>query len=107
MSGSDAQPPRLPFPMGLMPSMPLQMPLPQIVFNGFLTSHTASEVTTAVSFSDRPIVMLIMSPSVAKSFAMSILSAVDHYEKSAGLTVDTIEDIQNRMVAYNEADPQK
>jgi hypothetical protein len=89
----------------LMMAQQLQMPLPTIVFNGFSHTHTASEVSGLLTFGDRPIATLVMAPVIAKSFALSLLETVQHYERSTGTVVSTLDELSERMAKFtaNEA----
>ncbi len=101
MSSSGNQPPRPPFFPAPFP-MQMQIPVAQLVFNGFATAHSASEVTSLISFQDRQLALLIMPPSVAKSFANSLLEAIGHYERTANIKIETIEELERRMTAAAE-----
>jgi hypothetical protein len=85
------------------------MPLPQVVFNGYAHNHSASEFTSILSFGPRAVISLVMPPSVAKSFAQSLLEMVGHYEAATGTTVNTIAELNERIAAYetqNEPSPE-
>jgi hypothetical protein len=89
-----------------MMAQQLQMPAPNLVLNGFSHAHTASEVTGLLTFGDRPIAMLVMAPVVAKSFALSLLETVRHYERSTGTVVGTLEELSERMTAFAATEAQ-
>jgi hypothetical protein len=76
------------------------LPLPQVVFNGFAHNLTASEIASVVSFGPRPLLMLVMPPVVAKSFALSLLEMVERYEAATGTAVGTIAELAARLAAY-------
>jgi len=77
-----------------------QIAIPQIVFNGYANGHTASEMTAILTFSDRPLASLVMSPVVAKSFALSLLETVKGYEASTGIEIETISVLTERIAEY-------
>src|SRR6185312_6839230 len=77
------------------------LPIPVVVFNGFAHNHSASEVTSIVSLGARPVLALVMPPVVAKSFAVSLLEIVERYEAATGSTVYTIDELNERISAYN------
>jgi hypothetical protein len=76
------------------------IPLPQLFFNGFGHNHSASEITSLLSFGPRPLLQLVMPPVVAKSFALSLLETVHRYEAATGTTVGTIASLNERIAAY-------
>jgi len=79
------------------------MQSPQIVFNAFANGLSASEITSLLSFGPRPLVTLIMAPSVAKTFALSLLESVEKYEQATGSQVPTIQELSDRLTAYQLA----
>lgn len=76
------------------------MQLPQLVFNSFANGISASEITSSLSYGPRPLVTLIMAPSVAKSFANALLEMVQTYEHATGLQVLTVQELADRLAAY-------
>jgi hypothetical protein len=76
-----------------------QMPLPQLAFNSFANNTSATEIISILAFGARPMGMLIMAPSVAKTFALALLEMVETYEKLSGIKVDTLSEITERMAA--------
>lgn len=88
-----------------VPQLPLQLPIPQIVFNGFGHGLTASEITSVLSFGPRALAMLVMPPVVAKTFAMSLLEIVGQYEAATGAAIGTIPELNERITAYNAEHP--
>lgn len=99
MSAAGTPPPR-PQLAPLMMAQQLQMATPNIVFNGFSHTHTASEISGLLTFGDRPIAMLVMAPVIAKSFALSLLDTVNHYERSTGTVVSTLDELSERMAEF-------
>lgn len=77
-----------------------QLNVPHIVFNGFAVGHTASEMTSIVSFAERPLAVLIMPPVIAKSFALSLLDLVKGYEAATGTTIETIDVLTERIASF-------
>lgn len=80
-------------------------PVPQVAFNSFLNTMTASEITSLILFGPRPALTLIMSLPVAKSYAMALLDIVGQYEKATGTTVGTIAELSDRIGAYMAQEP--
>lgn len=76
------------------------MQLPQLVLNSFANSFSPSEITSLLSFGPRPLLTLIMAPAVAKSFAMALLDTVQKYEAASGVTVLTMQELGDRLAAY-------
>jgi hypothetical protein len=74
--------------------------LPQIVFNGYANSYSASEFNSLLSFGNRALVMLTMPPAVAKSFALGLLDSVQRYEAATGEAVHTIAELSERIATY-------
>lgn len=73
---------------------------PLVLVNGFANTHSATEITSVVSFGSRPAVVLVMPLAVAKSFAASLLETVEHYEGATGTTVLTIAELTERITQY-------
>src|SRR5258708_4751000 len=96
---SDAVQPR---PVSIPMPQAFQPPLAHLVFNGFGCTHTASEMLASLSMGDRQLALLIMPPVVAKSFAQSLMNAVEHYEKSTGTTVGTIDELSAKIADYDQ-----
>jgi hypothetical protein len=88
-------------PINMPFGVPINMPITQVVFNGFANNHSASEFTSILSFGPRPLISLVMPPAIAKSFALSLLEMVDHYEKSTGTSVHTVAELDERIAAYD------
>jgi hypothetical protein len=76
------------------------MQLPQLVFNSFATGMTPTEITALLSYG-RPLLTLIMSPPVAKSFALGLLDSIRQYEQATGLEVPTFQELNDRMLAHS------
>jgi hypothetical protein len=74
--------------------------LPQLVFNSFINSYSASEVTSVISFGPHVLATLIMPPVVAKSFAQALLNVVQDYESATGSVVGTIPELNERMAKF-------
>lgn len=77
------------------------VPLPQVFFNGFGLNHSATEITSVLTFGARPLVMLVMAPVVAKSLALTLLETVNRYEAATGTEVRTIADLNERIAAHS------
>ncbi len=69
------------------------MPLPMFSFNAYAISFSTSDFTAALYCNNRPVSFLFMPPSVAKSFALALMSAVKDYEKASNISVQTIEEL--------------
>jgi Tfp pilus assembly protein FimT len=76
--------------------------LPQVIFNSFFNGFSGTEITSILSFGPRALITLSMAPSVAKSFGAALLETVDQYEKSTGVSVPTLQELQERMSAQQE-----
>lgn len=81
------------------------MQLPQIVFNAFANSLSPSEITSLLSFGPRPLLTLIMAPSVAKAYALALLDTVEKYEQATGEVVPTLQELGDRFAAYQADQP--
>ena len=75
-------------------ALQMQVQVPQIVFNGFAVAHSASEINGLLSFGERPVVSLAIPLSVAKSFAQALMNSIEHYERSTGTAVKSIEELE-------------
>jgi len=73
--------------------------LPQVIPNSYQNGFSPTEITSVLSFGPRAILTLIMSPSVAKSFAMALLETVQQYDDATGLTTLTIQELSARVSA--------
>lgn len=49
----------------------------------------------------RPAVILIMPPSVAKSFARSLTAMIARYEAATNTSIETVEELATRIEAYS------
>lgn len=77
-----------------------QMQIPQIVANGATNSITDTEVVSFLTFMDRPLVSLIMSPIFAKTYALLLLSLVEKYEGETGIKVPSKDDIEKHRAIF-------
>jgi len=87
---------------GSAPTTWAQGPMPMLTFNSFAHGFSATEITSIIAFSTQPLAMLVMPPSVAKTFAKQLLELVEAYEKQTGITVSTIPEI-NAEIASRRA----
>jgi len=69
-------------------------PVGQLVVNNALSVTTPTEIIAALMFGQRPLVLLIMNPIVAKTLAQSLLARVAEYEELVGHEVRTIASFQ-------------
>jgi hypothetical protein len=81
----------------------LNAAVPVIAFNGFAHQHTAVDFMSVLTIGPRPVMSLMMSPVVAKSFATALLEAISNYEAAAGVKIETITDLNTRLTAYAAA----
>lgn len=79
------------------------MQLPQILFNSFTNGFSGTEITSVLSFGPRPVVTMVMAPSTAKSYALALLDSIRQFEEATGLPVPTIQELSERMVAYQSS----
>lgn len=80
------------------------LPLPQLVFNSVTNNVSATEITSIISFGQRPLAMLIMSPVMAKTYAQLLLQMVTQYETDTGQPVQTIQEINSRIGTRRQSD---
>lgn len=79
------------------------MPVGQFVPNATATRTTASEIQCVLAFGQRPMALLVLAPSVAKTLALSLLSRIEEYEALTGYPVQSISEIASRnQVAPHE-----
>lgn len=74
------------------------VPLPQVVFNAFAHNVTQSEITIIVSFGPRPLAMLTMAPTMAKTLGEALLAMVAEYQTATGQSVKSIQDMQREGI---------
>jgi len=81
-----------------MPALPFAaMGTPQFVFNNFSNEWSPSEITSNLAFGSRLLVSLVMPYPTAKSFALSLLAAIESYEKATGQQVESVEVLAAKM----------
>jgi hypothetical protein len=90
---SDNQSP-LPFPPGLI--SPAFLQVPQVIFNGSTNTVSNTEIVSVLSFSDRPLIALIMNPITARTYAEELLDRVREYEQKTGLNVPTLKELEKK-----------
>ena len=69
------------------------LPIQQYSFNASVSCTTLSEIMTVVSLGQRPLALMIMSPTMAKSLALSLLERVKEYESFAGISVKSLAEL--------------
>ena len=74
-------------------SQAVNLPIQQYAFNATVSSTTLSEIMTVVSLGQRPLALMIMSPTMAKSLALSLLERVKEYESFAGVSVKSLPEL--------------
>ncbi len=79
--------------------------LPTFFFNGFNNSFSATEITSVLSFGPKPILLLAMTPSVAKTFALAVLESIEQYETASGVSVPTLQELTERIAVYQAENP--
>jgi hypothetical protein len=72
------------------------LPVPQLIPNGVVTITTHSEIQGCLTFGSRPLALLVMNPSFAKTFAMTLLERVRDYEKIIGHEVSSLEELRSK-----------
>ena len=73
--------------------------VPQLSFNTVTTTMTATEISAVLGFGQRPLVLLIMSPTMAKTFGQALLDHVSRYEQVTGHPVQTVNEINAKLNA--------
>jgi hypothetical protein len=76
--------------------------LPHFVFNSFANGFTPTEINAVLAYGPRPLLTLIMAPTIAKSFALALLQSVEQYETASGLPVPTLQELTDRMAAASQ-----
>ncbi len=69
------------------------LPVQHVLFNSAVTRITPTEVQCALSFGQRPLALLIISPVMAKTLAEALLERVSEYENLTNQKVMTIAEI--------------
>jgi hypothetical protein len=79
------------------------MQVPQFLFNAFANGFSGTEITSVLSFGQRPFVTMVMAPSTAKSYALALLDTLRQFEEATGLPVPTVQELSERMTAYQSS----
>jgi hypothetical protein len=80
------------------------IPLNTIVFNGIVSSVSLTEITSIVTFGQRPVAMLVMAPAMAKALGNELLELAKRYEGLVGQPVPNIVDIIKKTGKENAGD---
>ena len=76
--------------------------IPQIYFNGFANALTIGDITAVLERNGRPVAVLNMSFTVAKTFAQKLGQMVSALEEKAGREMLTTDDIGALAAALAE-----
>ena len=68
--------------------------VPEIYFNGFVNGMGIGDVITTLERNGKPVAILNMSYTVAKTFAQSLTEAISNLERDSGNSIMTTHDIQ-------------
>jgi hypothetical protein len=71
-----------------------QLPIPHFYINGFVNNLSATEITTVVQFGSRPLCMISMPLSLAKSYVLALQELVSKYEEATGNSVPLLQDVR-------------
>ena len=71
-----------------------QLPIPHFYANGFINNLSATEVTSVLQFGPRPLLMLSMSVTLAKTYALALQEIVSKYEEAVGHRVPLMQDVK-------------
>lgn len=83
----------------------IQANVPEIYFNGFLNALGTADVTVALERNGRPVAVLNMSFTVAKSLAAGLAQLVTAWEEAAGREIMTTHDLDVRLSKNAKAEP--
>jgi hypothetical protein len=72
------------------------LPVPQVLPNNVLTITTVSDIQSCLMFGTRPLAVLVLNPSVAKTFALSLLDRVREYESLLGHEIRSLDELRPR-----------
>ncbi len=71
-----------------------QLPIPHVYANAFINNLSTTEITSVIQFGARPLLMLSMSPSMAKTYALALQELVSKYEEAVGHPVPLLQDVR-------------
>jgi citrate lyase gamma subunit len=80
--------------------------VPQIYFNGFVSTMSSGDVLIVLERNSKPVVILNMSYTVAKTFALSLGQIISQFESGVErnmLTTDDVREALGRMQAAEAA----
>lgn len=89
---------------GLLTSTADDPGIPKLYCNGFVNAVGPGDITVLLLRNERPVAMLNMSHTVAKTMVTMIGRAVAQLESDAGIKVPTISEIAQQLGKGNEAE---
>jgi hypothetical protein len=81
--------------------------VPQIYFNGFVSTMSSGDVLTVLERNGKPVVILNMSYTVAKTLAMSLGQIISQFESGVGRNMLTTHDIKEALGRMQVAEAAK
>jgi hypothetical protein len=81
--------------------------VPQIYFNGFVSTMSSGDVLTVLERNGKPVVVLNMSYTVAKTLALSLGQLISQFEFGVERTMLTTHDVENALRRVQAAEAAK
>ena len=80
-----------------------QLPIPQAFFNSFGQGVTLTDVNSVLLYNQKPVLLLSMSLSVAKSFAEATLDSIASYERDLNIKVLSLDELSALATGIDQA----
>lgn len=71
--------------------------VPQIYFNGFVSTMSTGDVLTILERNGKPVVVLNMSYTVAKTLAISLGQIISQFESGVDRNMLTVHDVEKAL----------
>jgi hypothetical protein len=81
--------------------------VPQIYFNGFVNTTSSGDVLTVLERNGKPVVVLNMSFTVAKTFAVSLGQLISQFESGVERNMLTTHEVERAFARVQAAEAAK
>lgn len=83
-------------------NLALAADIPNIYFNGFVNAVGAGDILTVLERNGRPVAVLNMSYTVAKTLALALGTTISQFEATTGRSMLTTHDVEKQMMSPDE-----
>lgn len=85
----------------------LEADVPEIYFNGFINGLNSADITVALERNGKPAAVLNMSFTIAKTFAIALLTTVGQVEDLAKREMLTTHELEALLTAANNKEAER